>query len=498
MTFNEYSQYDGLGLAQLVREKQVTPSELLETAIERSERFNPQLNAVVLKLYDQAKADIERGLPTGPFHGVPLLIKDLGADYQGTPTSIGSRYMQNIVAKEDSETVKRLRASGVAIFGKTNLPEWGLRAVSTEPELFGACHNPWNLERSTGGSSGGSAAAVAARIVPIAQGGDGGGSIRMPSAFCGLFGLKPTRGRTALGLGKVEYWEGLNVDHALTISVRDSAAMLDVLRGPFRGAPYFPPPPERPYLDDVETEPGQLRIGFSAHPQFGQSMSAESQAALEDAIQLLRELGHEVEEVSFDIDWATLRRDFLRVIAAHVANDVDRAMQVIGRPPRTDEIENGTWALVLVGRSMSAPDYLKAVETVKGSAVQVAAMMEPYDLLLTPTVPHPPMKLGLPELTAAEEAQLSLVVALRAGGVLKMLGTVDEVADRIFDGSGLTPLFNATGQPAMSVPLYWTDDNLPMGVQFVGHYADETTLIRLAGQLERARPWADRIPPGYE
>ncbi len=493
--FKEYDQYDGLGLAELVRKKEVRPVELVEEAISRIERLNPQINAVIEKMYDQARRMAEEDLPDGPFKGVPFLLKDsLWTYYAGVPTRAGSRFLSGFVPDHDSELVRRFKAAGLITLGKTNVPEFTLLPV-TEPELFGPTRNPWNLDRTSGGSSGGAAAAVAARIVPIAHGNDGGGSIRIPASCCGVFGLKPTRGRTPTGPDLGAVWQGLACDHVLTRSVRDSAAMLDAIAGPDIGAPYYAPPPSRPFLEEVNTEPGRLRIAFTAKPFLKSTVHEDCIKGLEATVQLCRDLGHEVVEAAPEMDGDAFAKAFVTVVAGELRADIEEMEASLGRKATAKDFEPGTWVLALLGREITAADLSKAVRVLQRMGRQVGQFFEEHDVLLTPTLALPPLVHGALRPKPPEVSIMQLFGRLNAGGILNALGGVDSVAEKAFAFIPYTPLFNATGQPAMSVPLYWNDEGLPIGMHFVGRYGDEATLFRLAGQLERARPWADRLPP---
>jgi len=469
--FFEYLKYDGLGLANLVRRKEVKPEELLEAAISRIEAINPKINAVVTKMYDEARKTISQGLPDGPFTGVPFLVKDLGATYSGVRYTSGSKLFADYVPDFDNELVKRYKKAGLVTVGRTNTPEFGLN-VSTESVLFGPARNPWNLERSTGGSSGGSGAALAARMVPIAHGNDGGGSIRIPSSCCGVFGMKPCRGRTPVGPEFGEEWEGFAIDHALSITVRDSAALLDATSAPDAGAPYGIPAPARPFLEEVGAKPGKLRIAFFTkgaadvtHP--------DCVAAAEAAARLCESLGHKVEEASPKIDYEPLAEAFMLIISAHMAAGLDQAGQLLGKKVTADRVEPWAWSLAQRGWKASAADFANTKAIVNTSTRAVAGFLARYDLILTPALGAPP-----PELGYLDTVKLSHEVMLR----------------RLLDFIPFTWLHNVTGLPAMSVPLHWNAQGLPVGVQFAGRYADEATLYRLAGQLEEARPWREKIP----
>jgi amidase len=489
----DYSQYDGLGLAELVRTGQVTPRELVTAAIDRIDAHNPALNAVIHHMHDAALRLADGPLPDGPFRGVPFLLKDLLSWYAGEPTSSGSRLYRGWVAPHDSEVVRRYRAAGLIVVGKTNTPEFGL-VPFTEPERFGPTRNPWDPARTTGGSSGGSAAAVASGMVPMAGGGDGGGSIRVPASCCGLFGLKPTRARTPTGPDQGELWRGAVVEHVLTRSVRDSAAMLDVLGGPDVGAPYFAPPPARPFLDEVASPPGRLRIAFTTHPFLGHTVHEDCRRAVVDTVALLQSLGHELVETAPTIDRDAFNRAFLTVVCGEMAAELTDARAWLGRAVTRGDVESPTWALALLGGQISSSEYASAMRYLQRTARGVGQFFETVDLLLTPTLAAPPFPIGALQPTARDRIPMKALGMLRSGRLLRLLGALERAAATVFDWIPWPPLANATGQPAMSVPLSWSADGLPIGVQFMGRYADEATLFRLAGQLEQAAPWKDRHP----
>jgi amidase len=492
--FEEYGMYDGLGLAELVRKKDITPSELVEEAISRIEKLNPKLNAIIHKMYDLAHQVACGDLRDGVFRGVPFLLKDLVVDYAGVPTRRGSRFHHDFVPEHDSEIVRRYKAAGLIVVGKTNTPEYGLVPV-TEPELFGPSNNPWDLTRTTGGSSGGSAAAVAARIVPMAHGNDGAGSIRIPASCCGLFGLKPTRGRNPLGPDLGEAWHGLACDHVLTRSVRDSAAILDVTAGPDVGAPYYAPPPSRPFLDEVETEPGKLRIAYTRKPLLPGTVHDDCIKGLEQTVNLCQSLSHEVIEATPQIDGEAFAKAFLIMACGETKADMEETEAILGRKATSKDFEPPTWTIGLLGRQIRAAEFSKAIRLLKGSARQIGRFFEEYDVLLTPTLAAPPLVTGALQPKGIEVIIMKLLGRLNAGKLINVLTKIEALADQVFEFIPYTPLFNATGQPAMSVPLYWNNEGLPIGMQFVGRYADEVTLFRLAGQLEKASPWFNRVPP---
>lgn len=490
----EYGQLDGLALADLVRRGEVAPHELAEEAIRRAEAVGAKLGAVVAPMYERAR-DMSRGtLPEGPYRGVPFLLKDLIAAIAGAPLQSGSRFFRGHVPAHDSEIVRRYLAAGLVPVGKTATSELGITPY-VETAAHGPCKNPWDPARSAGGSSGGSAAAVAARIVPVATGGDGGGSIRIPASCCGIFGLKPTRGRTPLGPDRAEAWQGFAVQHVLTRSVRDSAALLDATCPPEPGAPYYPAAPARPFLDEVTTEPGRLRIAITTRPLLGKLVHPDCAAALLDAAELLQDLGHDVEEAAPTLDGSAFSRAFFAVLCAETAAEIDAAARALGRKPAAADFEFATWSLAQIGHALSAAEFVAARRHLFDTAMQLAPFFQRYDVLVTPTLAQPPAAIGTLGPRGFPATMMKLLGGLRAGGVLKRLTAVDPSIDEVFAYTPWTPVFNVTGQPAMSVPLHWSPAGLPIGVHFVGRHADEATLLRLAGQLERARPWADRRPP---
>jgi amidase len=493
--FPDYHKYDGLGLADLVRRRQVAPPELVDEAIARIRSLNPRINAVVTEMFDAARAAAAGVLPPGPFAGVPILVKDLLADCDGVPTAAGTRLLRGIPVSGDAEIVRRYRQSGAVILGKTNTPEFGL-VPYTEPETFGVTRNPWDLARTAGGSSGGSAAAVAARMTPIAAGGDGGGSIRIPASCCGVFGLKPTRGRTPAGPVHGEHWRGFVSEHVLTRSVRDSAAMLDAIAGADVGAPYVAPAHAGSFLDDVTTAPGRLRIAFTSRPLLGRSVSPDCVAALDATVRLLRDLGHDLEEAAPPVNREEFSIAFLTIVAAEARADVEWAAQRAGRPVSWRDFEGPTFALGLTGRALRASDYAGAARTLLRAAREVGRFFTGFDLLLTPTLAQPPVPNGSLQPAGADRVLIDIVRRLNAAWLLEAAGAVKKLAAQTFEFMPYTAVFNVTGQPAMSVPLQWNAAGLPIGMHVVGRFGEESTLFRLAGQLERAQPWSDRIPDG--
>ena len=466
-TSDEFAFLDALAQAELVRKKEVKPIELVEAAISRIEKLNPTLNAVVRPMYELARDAAQGDLPDGPFTGVPFLVKDLLAAYAGVPMTFGSRLLQNFVPDHDSELVTRLKASGLIIAGRTNTPEFGI-LPTTEPDLYGPCRNPWNTGFTTGGSSGGSASAVAAGIVPMAHANDGGGSIRIPASCCGLFGLKPTRARNPLGPDMGDAMSGIVAEHAVTRTVRDSAALLDATSGPDVGDPYWAPPPERPFLDEVGADPGKLKIAFTTAAAGDGKIHEDCIKAVQEAVQLCQDLGHHVEEAAPEIDRDQVTQAFSVIWSA------GNAMTLKALGATKDQVEPLTWALYEMGRGYDAADYLMAVQTFQQISRVIGKFFTGYDIWLTPTLAEPPVPLGTFDATPENPLK----------GFIRSAEFVP-----------FTPLCNITGQPAMSMPLFWNNNGLPVGTHFVGRFGDEATLFRLAAQLEAARPWADRRPP---
>ena len=503
MTFDDFGAYDAVGLAELVRTRAVSAAELVDTAIARAERVNERLNAIVTPLYDRARAEAaavdDAGATDGaPFRGVPFLLKDLHAPLAGTPMAAGSRFLKDVRSARDSTLVARFRAAGLVVFGKTATPELGITPY-TEPALHGPTRNPWDLALTPGGSSGGSAAAVAAGIVPVAHGNDGGGSLRIPASCCGLFGLKPTRGRTPAGPDVTQLWNGFAIDHVVSRTVRDSAAMLDAIAGPEPTSPYWAPPAARPFLTEVGAPPGRLRIALSKRPQVGPPGSgaaphADCLAAADDAARLLTSLGHEVEEVELELDSEQLARDFFAMVAVEVAALVARAEALLGRRAERHELQTSTAITALIGRQRSALAAARARERLEAAGRTAIALHERFDLLLTPTLGLPPVPIGALHPRGLEAFGQELLLDLRLGFLLRIPGLVEASVQRVFSFIPYTPLANVTGQPAMNVPLYWNAAGLPIGAQLVARLGDEATLLQVAAQLEEARPWKERRP----
>jgi amidase/6-aminohexanoate-cyclic-dimer hydrolase len=471
--FKEYDAYDALGLAGLVRGGEVSADELLDEALARSDALNPTLNAVTLRFEDRARAAIEAGLPEGPFRGVPFLLKNLGASMAGTPLTNGSRLFEDFICDHDSTLVVRYVRAGLVIFGRSASPELGV-SYATEPLLHGPTRNPWNLDHIPGGSSGGAAAAVAARILPIAHASDGGGSIRVPASCCGLFGLKPTRARNPSGPDAGEGWAGLGVSHAVTLSVRDSAALLDATSGPDAGDPYHAPVPARPFLDEVGAEPGRLRIAVTTDNPNDAPVHADCRAALDEAAKLCEELGHDVSEAAPAYDKEAMGDAMMAVVGANTLAAVNRRAAELGREATERDVERVTWSVARRGDTVTGESYVQATQTLHRVGRQLASFFTDHDVLLTPTLAQPPIAIGAMDM---------------------MTEDLDSYRDLLSAFAAFPSLANVTGCPAMSMPLHWNTGGLPIGAMFMAPFGDEATLLRLAAQLEAARPWFHRRPP---
>ena len=476
-----YDRSDAIEIARAVREREVSASEVLDEAIARAERINPRINALAARGYDAARATAHSSLD-GPLAGVPLLVKDLGPELAGLPMTMGSRYFASYVPAADDEFFSRVKRAGAIIFAKTTAPEFGLLPY-TESVLFGATRNPWDPERTPGGSSGGSAAMCAAGVVPLAHGNDMGGSIRIPASCTGLFGLKPSRGRAPTTGGLIG---AANVDHALSRSVRDSAAFLDVVRSD--GGPRF--------LDEVQREPAPLRIAVMRGPGLGHGVAAESRAALDAAASLCASLGHAVVDAEPEgIDYPAVSYALLLIFASQIGWHLGSGNPTPQRRLRRGEIEPATLAMLTIAQVLALEELTGAVVTQRKLRAAFDAFMERYDIILTPTLAAPPVRIGELALTRAEVVQCEVLSRLRLPALIRKAAR--EIAAPMFDWLPYTPLFNLTGAPAMSVPLHWSSDGLPVGVQFAGRFNDEATLFRLAAQLEHAAPWRERRPPAW-
>lgn len=492
MKFEEYRRHDAVGLAMLVERGEVSAETLLDLAIQRAEAVDGGLNALVHPLYEHAREQLAAGV-AGPLAGVPMLVKDLFQEIEGAPHYKGNRALRSADARAvfDSTLVKRWKAAGLVPFGRTNTPELGAKGI-TEPEAFGACRNPWSTAHTPGGSSGGSAALVAAGVVPAAGANDGGGSIRIPASCCGLFGLKPGRGRTPWGPGFTEAMHGMAVNHVLTRSVRDSALILDRTRGEEPGSLFHIAPPERSYRNAASTSPGRLRIGFSTTSPLGTSIDPEAVRAVEDTARLLGDLGHDVEETAPEMDMRQMCLDWLHVWFGQCAITVDEVMKQTGCG--MEGFEADTLAMVAFGHAMSGASYARSQGRWQKYMIALDHFLHRYDFWLAPTMAMPPARIGENETPGWQQAATRGALKLGTGKLIARSGQIEATAFKSLEAMPFTQLANVTGVPAMSVPLHWCGNGLPLGVQFVGGHGDEEKLFSLAGQLEQARPWFDRVP----
>lgn len=470
--FREYEDYDGLGLAELVRSGDITENELLDAALDRLERRNPNINAFAHIFEPRARHDIGAGLADGPFRGVPFALKDLFMRYAGEPTGNGSHFWENYIPDQTSELFQRYRQAGFTIFGKTTTAELGLSA-STETRARGATRNPWDLGRTSGGSSGGAAAAVAAGILPLAHASDSGGSCRIPASCCGLFGFKPSRGRMPMGPERGESSGGLGTAHCISRSVRDSAALLDVSAGPDLGAPYGIAPPPRRWIEEISTPPPRLRIALVRQAFDGSAVHPDCIKAVDHTASLCVDLGHIVEEAMPTIDHSAIGRCLPEMMAAMAGHMVDQRMSELRRAPNMDDLEAVTMALVEAAKSIPIARFMTISNIFHTAGRDLARFQQSYDVVLTPTLAQPPIRIG--ELNSSET-------------------DARRFSERFQSFAPFTLLANITGTPAMSVPLHWNEAGLPIGVQFIGRFGDEGGLLRLASQLENAMPWFNRRP----
>ncbi len=476
---DQFVDLDATAQAELIRNGEAQALELVEAAIARVETFNPQLNAIIHPLFEKACAQARSTeLPDGPFRGVPFVMKDLLGGPAGEPLHNGMQLLKTLgyTSPQDTYLSEKFRQAGFISVGRTNTPEWGLMGT-TEPAAYGPTHNPWNLAHSPGGSSGGSAAAVAARLVAVGHGGDGGGSLRIPASMCGIVGLKPSRGRLSLGPAMGECWHGLATEGVMTRSVRDMAGVLDAVAGSMPGDPYAAPSPARPYQEEVTRQPGRLRVGLMLQtPANRTPLHNECKTAVEQTGRLLESLGHSVEvahPAAYDEpEWLA---HFGRVVQAHSSFTAHDLGTALGRPLEPDDVEPYTWGLIEEGRKISAEHYLASANWLQIWTRRMASWWTAgFDLLVTSTLGEPPPVLG------------------------DMGGPSEDVLakwQRNIEVIPFTPACNATGQPALSLPLAWSADGLPVGVHFVPAYGQEDLLLRLAAQLEAAQPWATKRPP---
>ncbi len=489
MSFEEYVRHDALGLAQLVQRGEVSPGELLDEALARTAAVNPKINAVIHLMEEKARAAIAAGLPVGPFRGVPFLIKDLIMAYGGEPMRSGSRLLRDFIPPRDEELVGRYKNAGLVIFGKTNTPELGMANV-TEPELFGPTRNPWNPDRTPGGSSGGSAAAVAAGIVPAAGANDGGGSIRTPASNCGLVGLKPSRGRNPSGPQAPELWWGFVAEHAVTRTVRDSAALLDATCGPYAGQLTRLPAPERPYLEDTQRDPGRLRIAFSLDRGLGGSLHPENRVAMDRTIAVLAQAGHELEEVRLPIEAEAFIEHYATLVAAEAAATIRLAQGLAGRKATAADLELPTWLLGQMGAALSGGEVAVALYWMQGFSRSWLTWSDRFDVLVTPAVGVPPLTVGAYRLSAGQRRAIRMLAAMPGRVLLGQRHRILEAFRPMFDAAPYTMFANVTGQPSISLPLHWSAEELPMGMLFTARPGDEATLFRLSAQLEQRMPWS--------
>ena len=474
---SNYSNYDGLGLAELVRNGEVTPKELLEDAYAAIDAINPELNGVVCRIPDLAQAEIAAGLPNGPFKGVPFLVKELGIQMKGSPSRCGSKLTEDLVAAEDTELATRFRAAGLVTAAMTATPEFGFNP-STESIFYEPTHNPWDVRRSPGGSSGGSASMVAGGAVPMAHANDGGGSIRIPASCCGLVGLKPTRNRVPTGPSFGDWLNGLAGEFVVSRSVRDTAAILDAVEGTDVGPPGLITPPVRPYMEELSQAPGKLRIAWSDKAISGVEVHPDVVTGVHETVKLMESLGHEMVEDQIEIDWAHFFEALIVLWTAYLAWAIDILANAVKRTPSYDNMERVTVELYEHGKSLTAMQMHDALANINTVSRQSGVLFETNDLFLAPTIAQPPLILGtLNQNEAGVDAR--------------------EWTRRVFDWVPFTPLFNSTGQPAISLPLHWSQDGLPIGMQFAASLNDEATLLRLAAQLEMAKPWKDKTPPVF-
>jgi amidase len=495
MLFEEYRSYDAVGLAALTVKGEVSARELLETAIARAEQVNPKLNGLVVPLYESARQRASLPLK-GPLAGVPLLVKDLYQEIEGAPNNQGCKALKKsgIPAKGDSTLVSRWKSAGLVPFGRTNTPEFGAKGI-TEPDAFGPARNPWNIDHTPGGSSGGSAAMVAAGVVPVAGANDGGGSIRIPAACCGLFGLKPGRGRTPWGPLVTEVMHGMVVNHVLTRTVRDSALLLDVSQGDEPGSLYKLAAPTRSYAEAAASKPGRLRIGFSTRSPLGTPVDREAVAAVNQAAVWLEELGHTVEESEPEMDMKQMSMDWLNVWMAQCAGTVDSVRRQTGCGDEGFELD--TLAMAAFGRALRADQYVLSQGRLQQYMIALDKFLGNYDFWMTPTLAMPPARIGAANKPVGQQIVLRAALKLGAEKLLMKSGIVEQVALDNFKYVPFTQLANVAGTPAMSIPLHWCENGLPLGVHFTGGHGDEGKLLSLAAQLEEAHPWFDHLPPEF-
>lgn len=490
--FAEYANYDAMGLAALVKAGEVSPAELLETAIARAEQANPALNAINLPLYDYGRQLIAKGLPEGPFTGVPFLIKDLITNIPGIPTSSGSRFLKDWTTDKESVLYRRYREAGLVTFGKTSLPEFGVAPV-TEPLLYGPTRNPWNLDHTPGGSSGGAAAMVAAGVLPVAHAGDGAGSIRIPASCCGLVGLKPSRGRNPIGPILTDSWFGAVAEHVISRTVRDTAAFLDATHGGDPGMPYMTPLPERPFLEEVGRPTGKLKIAFSTKPTISNAKThPDCIKAVENTARLLEDMGHELVEATPYIDEDEFMDAFMVLLSGSIAGEMKYWQKELGRKASFNDFEPMTWMMAHLAEAYDAGDFAHAIRYLGTQARVFGYFLQDYDLFLTPTLAKPPAKIGEIAPGKFEHLALKAIAKTGATSAFKLGGGLEKMKEPIREYIPFLPLANISGVPSISLPMQWNEKGLPIGVMFTADFACEDVLLRLAAALEKAQPWEAR------
>ncbi|WP_147535251.1 amidase family protein [Bacillus marasmi] len=491
MAIFPYKYFDGVGLAQLISGREITVEEVLEAAIKEIEMKNPELNAVINKTYEGARAAIKEKTQRGDFTGIPILLKDIAQDIRGEPITRGSKAFRDVRAIKDSTFVERIKQTGMMIVGQTNVPELGLMGI-TEPIYYGPTRNPWNLNHSPGGSSGGSAAAVASGMVPIAGASDGGGSIRIPAAFCGLFGIKPTRGRTPVGKGEGRHWHGAAVNHVLTRTVRDSALMLDYVKGYEKGAAFHCSPYDTSYSKILKVEfQRSLRIAFSTKSPIGKEVDPECKQAVLKTAKLLESMGHIVEEVEAPVDGKKIANSYMTLYFGEVAAQFHDIEKELGRKVTYKDVEPATYILGLIGKVITADEFVLSIREWDKAAFAMEQFHETYDFFMTPTTAFPPTKIGELDPTNTEKRLINLIGKLKLQGVVRKMGLIDEMIENSLKRTPFTQLANLTGQPAMSVPLHINEQGLPVGVQFMTANGREDLLFQMANLLEQTDEWID-------
>ncbi|MDR0218692.1 MAG: amidase [Enterobacteriaceae bacterium] len=476
---NTYMESDALDLARLVRLGEVSPVEWVEAAITCIEHFNPEINAVIHKLYDMGReaaaapvfADPASANRNAPFAGVPFLLKEIASLWKGTPLTNCSRYLKDRIAPDDSEVTRRIKRSGLILVGKSNAPENGW-SISTEPKLYGVTKNPWKEGITAGGSSGGSASAVAVHMVPIGEASDGAGSIRIPASCCGVVGMKPSRGRVTLA-PFADYWHGGAYFLCVTRTVRDTAAYLDAVSGALPGEPYTPPTPDLPWLELAAREPGKLRIGYTVSPPNGTPIDAQVKQSVLSVVHALEKLGHIVEEYDIAFDTDTVWKAYTNMTCVQTAATFNALSAVVGRPVTPDDVEPVTWAIIERGRSISGVTHSNDIDQIRLFGRDLATHLSPYDIFITPMLTQLPRPMGYYDMSDTD---------------------IDHYNAKWTDSIFAYP-FNITGQPTISLPLGWSDNNIPIGIQLIGRYGDEATVLQVSAQLEQAMPWKGRCPP---